>query len=156
MGVMAKSFVVPEYPANGSGRVFSFKPAAVDAVVPADKVLLMETIVLQGQTFAALISDTKVEVVHRDGVVESTEAKNATGGGEWFWRWARKPQHVGRIYAFATPLSALLDGLQQEASWRDHFFKVGGTLEQWRTFTPGDAMPNNAPIKPINEKTSSQ
>lgn len=149
MGVIARSFSVP----YGEGtRTFSFQPATVEPVLTAAQVVAMESVVLPGKVFGELVRNSKIEVVHKDAVVDQTEAKNATGSGEWFWRWKQSPANVGRIFAFATPLCALVDGLHQEGAWRDHFARCGGSNAAWKDWHPGKAMPNNGALKPINEK----
>lgn len=86
----------------------------------------------------AIPEDSKIEIIHRSQFHDPELLKRAQGPGDWFWRWKAIPNHVGRMYGFATAMSAAIDGVWEELAWKHHQMHVEGmTEEQWKEWAPG-------------------
>lgn len=83
-------------------------------------------------------SDSKIEIIHRSGFKDPDLLKRCQGPGDWFWRWKSLPDFVGRMYGFATPQAAAIDGVWEELAWKKHLMESEGMCQdQWASWMPG-------------------
>lgn len=101
---------------------------------------LEEAFAATGISTELVPSESKVEVIHRSAFHDPSQLELMQGPGHWFWRWKSLPEHVGRPYAFATPLAAAHDALCEEAAWMLALQKEGMSAEEWKTWKPGQVF----------------
>ena len=87
---------------------------------------------------AIIPTDSKIEIIHRSEFKDPDLLKRCQGPGDWFWRWKSLPDFVGRMYGFATPQAAAIDGVWEELAWKKHLMESEGMQQdQWPSWMPG-------------------